>query len=52
MVSKERDNIQAIIKQAIRRLSRRGGLKRISDLLKEECCDITMNFVYALKRFW
>ena len=31
-----RDNIQAISKHAIRRLARRGGVKRISDLVYEE----------------
>ena len=31
-----RDNIQAITKPAIRRLARRGGLKRISGLIYEE----------------
>ena len=31
-----RDNIQFITKQVIRRLARRGGVKRISGLIKEE----------------
>ncbi len=31
-----RDNIQGITKQAIRRLARRGGVKRISGLIYEE----------------
>merc|ERR1719209_677617 len=31
-----RDNIQGIIKPAIRRLARRGGVKRISGLIYEE----------------
>ncbi|XP_069806942.1 histone H4-like [Dendropsophus ebraccatus] len=31
-----RDNIQGITKPAIRRLARRGGVKRISDLIYEE----------------
>ena len=38
-----RDNIQGITKPAIRRLARRGGVKRISGLT-------AMDVVYALKR--
>ena len=33
-----RDNIQGITKPAIRRLARRGGVKRISGLVYEEVC--------------
>jgi histone H3 len=33
----QRDNIQGITKPAIRRLARRGGVKRISGLIYEEC---------------
>ncbi|CAM9131231.1 unnamed protein product [Lampetra planeri] len=51
-----RDNIQGITKPAIRRLARRGGVKRISGLIYEEtrgCSRKTvtaMDVVYALKR--
>jgi len=40
-----RDNIQGIIKPAIRRLARRGGVKRISGLIYEETRGV-------LKSFW
>ena len=33
-----RDNIQGITKPAIQRLTRRGGVKRISGLIYEETC--------------
>ena len=46
-----RDNIQGITKPAIRRLARRGGVKRISGLIYEETrgvlkvfCHLTSNF--------
>ena len=40
-----RDNIQGITKPAIRRLARRGGVKRISGLLYEEVRGVLSNFV-------
>ncbi|CAH1384921.1 unnamed protein product [Tenebrio molitor] len=40
-----RDNIQGITKPAIRRLARRGGVKRISGLIYEETRGV-------LKVFW
>ncbi|KAL9293986.1 Histone H4 [Arabidopsis thaliana] len=40
-----RDNIQGITKPAIRRLARRGGVKRISGLIYEETRGV-------LKIFW
>ena len=39
------DNIQGITKPAIRRLARRGGIKRISDLIYEETRDILKVFL-------
>eukprot|EP00889_Picochlorum_renovo_P000646 jgi/Picre1/27676/NNA_000640.t1 len=48
-----RDNIQGITKPAIRRLARRGGVKRISGLIYEETREKTVtafDVVYALKR--
>uniref|UniRef100_A0AC35UFX2 Histone H4 n=1 Tax=Rhabditophanes sp. KR3021 TaxID=114890 RepID=A0AC35UFX2_9BILA len=49
-----RDNIQGITKPAIRRLARRGGVKRISGLVHEETRGkktvTAMDVVYALKR--
>ncbi|VAH01917.1 unnamed protein product [Triticum turgidum subsp. durum] len=53
-----RDNIQGITKPAIRRLARRGGVKRISGLIYEETYTeharrktvTAMDVVYALKR--
>ena len=48
------DNIQGIAKPAIRRLARRGGVKRISGLIYEETRGVLKvfldNVVYALKR--
>ncbi|PNH11550.1 Histone H4 [Tetrabaena socialis] len=51
------DNIQGVTKPAIRRLARRGGVKRISGLIYEEtrrhACRMTVTAVdvaYALKR--
>ncbi|XP_044589966.1 histone H4-like [Cotesia glomerata] len=40
-----RDNIQGITKPAIRRLARRGGVKRISGLVYEEIRDILQIFL-------
>ncbi|POW03016.1 hypothetical protein PSHT_11863 [Puccinia striiformis] len=52
-----RDNIQGITKPAIRRLARRGGVKRISGLIYEETRGVlkrktvtSLDVVYALKR--
>ena len=56
-----RDNIQGITKPAIRRLARRGGVKRISGMMYEETRGVLKTFletvirdavdvVYALKR--
>uniref|UniRef100_A0A6Q2YRU8 Histone H4 n=1 Tax=Esox lucius TaxID=8010 RepID=A0A6Q2YRU8_ESOLU len=60
-----RDNIQGITKPAIRRLARRGGVKRISGLIYEDTRGVlkvflenvirdatvtAMDVVYALKR--
>ncbi|KAF7274127.1 hypothetical protein GWI33_013190 [Rhynchophorus ferrugineus] len=51
------DNIQGITKPAIRRLARRGGVKRISGLIYEETRGVikvktvtVMVVVYTLKR--
>ena len=40
-----RDNIQGITKPAIRRLARRGGVKRISGLIYEETRNVLKNFL-------
>ena len=40
-----RDNIQGITKPAIRRLARRGGVKRISGLVYEEVSNLTVIIV-------
>ncbi|AAV98010.1 hypothetical protein ORF3006 [Cotesia plutellae polydnavirus] len=40
-----RDNIQGITKPAIRRLARRGGVKRISGLVYEEIRDVLKIFL-------
>ncbi|CAJ0898464.1 10984_t:CDS:2 [Entrophospora sp. SA101] len=40
-----RDNIQGITKPAIRRLARRGGVKRISGLIYEETRGVLKNMV-------
>jgi histone H4 len=40
-----RDNIQGITKPAIRRLARRGGVKRISGLIYEETRSVLKNFL-------
>ncbi|XP_039374498.1 histone H4-like [Mauremys reevesii] len=45
-----RDNIQGITKPAIRRLARRGGVKRISGLLYEETCRVLKVFLENMIR--
>ena len=40
-----RDNIQGITKPAIRRLARRGGVKRISGLVYEETREVLKEFL-------
>merc|ERR1719453_2732646 len=45
-----RDNIQGITKPAIRRLARRGGVKRISGLIYEETRDILKIFLEMVIR--
>ena len=45
-----RDNIQGITKPAIRRLARRGGVKRISGLMYEETRSVLKTFLEALLR--
>ncbi|KAF0913240.1 hypothetical protein E2562_020394 [Oryza meyeriana var. granulata] len=40
-----RDNIQGITKPAIRRLARRGGMKRISRLIYKETCGVLKIFL-------
>lgn len=45
-----RDNIQGITKPAIRRLTRRGGVKRISGLIYEETRDVLKVFLGKLIR--
>jgi histone H4 len=40
-----RDNIQGVTKQAIRRLARRGGVKRISGLIYEETRGVLKTFL-------
>ena len=40
-----RDNIQGITKPAIRRLARRGGVKRISGLMYDETRTVLRNFL-------
>ena len=40
-----RDNIQGITKPAIRRLARRGGVKRISGLIYEEARGVLKSFL-------
>jgi len=40
-----RDNIQGITKPAIRRLARRGGVKRISGLMYEETRGVLKSFL-------
>ena len=43
-----RDNIQGITKPAIRRLARRGGVKRISGLIYEETRGVLKAFIYSV----
>ena len=45
-----RDNIQGITKPAIRRLARRGGVKRISGLIYEETRGVLKSFLEAVDR--
>jgi histone H4 len=45
-----RDNIQGITKPAIRRLARRGGVKRISGLIYEETRSVLKKFLQDLIR--
>jgi histone H4 len=45
-----RDNIQGITKPAIRRLARRGGVKRISGLIYEECRGVLKVFLQNVIR--
>jgi len=45
-----RDNIQGITKPAIRRLARRGGVKRISGLIYEETRGVLKVFLEAVVR--
>jgi len=43
-----RDNIQGITKPAIRRLARRGGVKRISGLIYEETRNVLKSFLESI----
>ena len=45
-----RDNVRGITKPAIRRLARRGGVKRISGLLYEEVRGVLKTFVEGVVR--
>ena len=45
-----RDNIQGITQPAIRRLARRGGVKRISGLVYEETRQVLKDFLYRIIR--
>jgi histone H4 len=45
-----RDNVQGITKPAIRRLARRGGVKRISGLIYEQIRGVLMIFIESLIR--
>ena len=45
-----RDNIQGITKPAIRRLARRGGVKRISGLIYEETRGVLKSFLEGVIR--
>ncbi|EZG66779.1 histone H4 [Gregarina niphandrodes] len=45
-----RDNIQGITKPAIRRLARRGGVKRISAAIYEEVRTVLRGFLEAVVR--
>ena len=46
-----RDNIQGITKPAIRRLARRGGVKRISGLIYEETRGVLKIFLENVRLF-
>ncbi|SCV17577.1 related to Histone H4 [Nakaseomyces glabratus] len=46
-----RDNIQGITKPAIRRLARRGGVKRISGLIYEEVRAVLKSFLLSYLAF-
>ena len=43
-----RDNIQGITKPAIRRLARRGGVKRISNIIYEETRSVLKSFLRSV----
>lgn len=45
-----RDNIQGITKPAIRRLARRGGVKRINGLIYEETRGVLLVFIEKILR--
>ena len=45
-----RDNLKSVTKGSIRRLARRGGVKRISGLLYEEVRGVVKGFVSATVR--
>ncbi len=45
-----RDNIQGVTKPAIRRLARRGGVKRISGLMYEETRTVLKSFLDQVVR--
>lgn len=45
-----RDNIQGITKPAIRRLARRGGVKRISGLMYEETRSVLKHYLEGIIR--
>lgn len=45
-----RDNIQGVTKPAIRRLARRGGVKRISGLVYEEVRGVLKTFLHGVIR--
>jgi histone H4 len=45
-----RDNIQGITKPAIRRLARRGGVKRISGLIYDEARSVLKGFLTQVLR--
>ena len=45
-----RDNIQGITKPAIRRLARRGGVKRISGLIYEVTREVIKVFLWTILR--
>ncbi|RDX44315.1 histone-fold-containing protein, partial [Lentinus brumalis] len=47
-----RDNIQGITKPAIRRLARRGGVKRISGLIYEETRGVLKIFLENVRRLF